>query len=53
LKLSDRYKDSKVMRVLVAPGLGLQYLTTKEPDDKMIAVALEAVREVNKLEKSD
>lgn len=53
LKLSDRYKDSKVMRVLVAPGLGLQYLTTKEPDDKMIAVALEAVKEVNRLEKSD
>jgi uncharacterized protein YqhQ len=51
LKLSDRYKDSKVMRVLVAPGLGLQYLTTKEPDDKMIAVALEAVKEVNRLEK--
>jgi len=50
LKLSDRYKDSKVMKVLVAPGLGLQYLTTRKPDDKMIAVALEAVKEVNRLE---
>jgi len=53
LKFSDRYRDSKVMKVLVAPGLGLQYLTTKKPDDKMIAVALEAVKEVNRLEKSD
>jgi len=53
LKLSDRYKDSKVMKVLVAPGLGLQYLTTRKPDEKMIAVALEAVKEVNRLEKSD
>ena len=53
LKVSDRYKDSKVMKVLVAPGLGLQYLTTKKPDEKMIAVALEAVKEVNRLEKSD
>jgi len=53
LKLSDRYKDSKVMKALVAPGLGLQYLTTRKPDEKMIAVALEAVKEVNRLEKSD
>jgi len=49
LKLSDRYKNSRVMKVLVAPGLGLQYLTTRKPDDKMIAVALEAVKEVNRL----
>jgi len=49
LKLSDRYKNSKVMKALVAPGLGLQYLTTRKPDDKMIAVALEAVKEVNRL----
>jgi len=53
LKLSDRYKNSKVMKVLVAPGLGLQYLTTRKPDEKMIAVALKAVKEVNTLEKSD
>jgi len=53
LKLSDRYKNSRVMKVLVAPGLGLQCLTTRKPDEKMIAVALEAVKEVNRLEKSD
>jgi uncharacterized protein YqhQ len=49
LKLSDRYKKSRVMKVLVAPGLGLQYLTTRKPDDKMIEVALEAVEKVNRL----
>jgi uncharacterized protein YqhQ len=49
LKLSDRYKKSKIMTVLVAPGLGLQYLTTKKPDEKMIEVALEAVKKVNDL----
>jgi len=49
LKLSDRYKKSRVMKVLVAPGLGLQYLTTRKPDDKMIEVALEAVKKVNRL----
>jgi uncharacterized protein YqhQ len=29
--------------------LGLQYLTTKKPDEKMIEVALEAVKKVNEL----
>jgi len=52
LKLSDRYKKSKVMKVLVAPGLGLQYLTTRKPDDKMIEAALEAVKEVDRLMKA-
>jgi uncharacterized protein YqhQ len=49
LKLSDRYKKSKIMKVLIAPGLGLQYLTTRKPDEKMIEVALEAVKKVNSL----
>ncbi len=49
LKLSDRYKKSKIMKVLLAPGLGLQYLTTRRPDEKMIEVALEAVKKVNSL----
>lgn len=49
LKLSDRYKKSRVMKVLVAPGLGLQYLTTRKPDEKMIEVALEAVKKANRL----
>ena len=44
LKLSDRYKESKIMKVLIAPGLGLQHLTTRKPDEKMIEVALEAVK---------
>jgi uncharacterized protein YqhQ len=49
LKLSDRYKKSKIMKVLIAPGLGLQYLTTRKPDEQMIEVALEAVKKVNSL----
>jgi len=52
LRLSDRYKNSRVMKVLVAPGLGLQHLTTRKPDEKMIAVAIKAVEEVNRLQKS-
>jgi len=49
LKLSDKYKESKIMKVLIAPGLGLQYLTTRKPDDEMIEVALEAVKKINGL----
>ena len=49
LKLSDRYKDSIFTRILTMPGLAFQRLTTKEPDDDMIEVAVEAVKEVNRL----
>lgn len=49
LKLSDKYKKSKIMQILVAPGLGLQYLTTKKPDEEMVEVALEAVKKVKRL----
>jgi len=51
LKLSDRYRDSRIMRVLMAPGLALQRLTTRQPDDEMIEVALKAVKEVERLQK--
>jgi uncharacterized protein YqhQ len=48
LKISDRYKNSIIMKALVMPGLGLQWLTTRKPDDDMIEVAIKAVKEVNK-----
>ena len=51
LKLSDRYRDSTAMKILVAPGLALQNLTTREPNAKMVAVALRAVEEVDRLQK--
>ena len=31
------------MRVLVAPSLAFQKLTTREPDDQMIAIAIAAL----------
>jgi uncharacterized protein YqhQ len=36
--------DNAVSRVLSAPGRALQRLTTREPDDSMIEVAVEALR---------
>ncbi len=41
LRLLARGKDSNiVLRILRAPGLGLQRLTTKEPTDDMLEVAI-------------
>jgi len=49
LKISDRYKESTIMKILTIPGLGIQCLTTRKPDEDMIEVALKAVQEVNRL----
>lgn len=38
--------DSKIVRLLIYPGLALQYLTTREPDDEQIEVALAALNNV-------
>lgn len=38
--------DSKIVHVLIYPGLLLQKLTTAEPDDSMLEVALSALKEV-------
>ena len=38
--------DNLVVELLSKPGLALQNLTTKEPEDDMIEVAIKAVEEV-------
>ena len=45
LKFSGKH-DNKIMRVLIAPGLLMQRLTTKEPDDSMIEVGITALKAV-------
>jgi uncharacterized protein YqhQ len=49
LRLSGRYRDSAVMKIFTAPGLAFQRLTTKEPTEDMLEVAIKAVEETNKL----
>ena len=41
-----RNSDNPVVELLSKPGLALQNLTTKEPEDDMIEVAIKAVEEV-------
>jgi uncharacterized protein YqhQ len=44
LKLSGRKRNHPLTRFLIAPGLWLQRITTKEPTDDQIEVALVALR---------
>ncbi|MCW4002770.1 MAG: DUF1385 domain-containing protein [Candidatus Bathyarchaeota archaeon] len=50
LRLSAKYKDSPITKVLIAPGLAFQRLTTKEPTDDMLEVSIKAVTETVMLE---
>ena len=44
-RLVGRY-DNALTRILVAPGLFMQHFTTVEPDDSMMEVAIEAIKQV-------
>ena len=48
LKLGAKYDKNILMRILVAPGLLLQKLTTKEPNDRQLAVSVKAINAVIK-----
>lgn len=45
LKLAGR-SDNILISLISSPGLAIQKLTTKEPDDDMIEVAIQAVEAV-------
>ena len=45
IRLAGR-TDNIIVRILSAPGMLIQRMTTKEPDDKMIEVAIASVEAV-------
>lgn len=45
-RLPLKYPNNKLVQILIAPGLWIQRLTTKEPDAKEIEVALTALLKV-------
>jgi len=53
IRYSSKKRDNTLMAALVAPGLWLQRLTTREPDDSQIEVALHALREALRMEGKD
>lgn len=46
IKLGDTYYKNPAVKVLLAPGLWLQKITTKEPTDKQIEVAMASLQGV-------
>jgi len=44
IKLSGRTMGSKFAKILTAPGLWLQRITTKEPDEKQLEVAIASLK---------
>jgi uncharacterized protein YqhQ len=44
LKASAKHADSKIVHFLITPGLGLQRITTSQPDDDQVEVAIHALR---------
>lgn len=45
IRFSARHLQNPVCRVLIRPGLWLQKITTKEPDDSQLEVAIVALKE--------
>lgn len=48
IKLGDRFHHNFLAKMLIAPGIWLQEITTKEPTDKQIEVAMKALEGVVK-----
>jgi len=53
LKLSAKMEHNFIMHLLIQPGLFLQRLTTREPDESQIEVAVKALQGVLKFEDAD
>jgi uncharacterized protein YqhQ len=50
IRLSARKEGSRIFKIITLPGVWLQNITTQEPDDKQLEVAIEALKESLKLE---
>ncbi|MEX2143543.1 MAG: DUF1385 domain-containing protein [Anaerolineales bacterium] len=50
LRITARYFHNPLVRVLVAPNLALQRLTTRPPDKEMMEVGIAAFKEMKRLE---
>ncbi len=46
LRLSAKFSTNPVVKALIAPGLALQGITTREPDDRMLEVSIQSMKAV-------
>lgn len=44
IKFSHKYERFRILKPFMMPGIWMQYITTKQPDDKQIEVAINAVK---------
>ncbi len=49
----SRHSDNRVVRAIMIPGLWLQSLTTREPDDAQLEVAVAALKKVVELDQAE
>jgi uncharacterized protein YqhQ len=52
MKFGAAHINNKVVRVLLAPGLMLQSMTTREPDDSQLEAAISALSEVIEIDQT-
>ena len=52
MKLGAAHINNKIVRILLAPGLMLQSMTTREPDDSQIEAAISALSEALEIDKA-
>ena len=52
MKLGAAHTNNKIVRILLTPGLLLQTMTTREPDDGQIEAALSALNEVIEIDQT-
>ena len=53
IRFAGRHETNPVIRVVMAPGLALQWMTTKHPDSSQIEVAIAALEKIIELEPQD
>jgi hypothetical protein len=51
IQFGANHTSNPFTRALLAPGLALQAMTTREPDDTQLEVAISALREVTEADK--
>jgi len=52
MKFGAGHMENRIVRILLAPGLMLQAMTTKEPDDSQLEAAISALNEVIEIDKA-
>jgi uncharacterized protein YqhQ len=52
IRFGSRHPDNRILQGLLAPGLWLQSLTTREPTDDQVEVSIRALRDVLEAERA-